>query len=274
LTTDNNTPTKIFPIQIYGISGKSVKGEIESITGVNPGKNAVYTKETGRVSVLPEIYVTTGDPCTGCSGGGGGSGEGELFCIILVAAIFAVFAIVWAVVMIAFSIMTIGGFITRRYRTLVLVEIPNQEFIGKLSVMSARKGGVLKHALGYPDYDDWAEDTFTLFKRLKYSRQVSLFLGFWWGFIEVAYKLYQIILNPAFDYNLWPLRYVMVAIFVPLLLFSPILECQLRGAFQMGEEMAMRLINREPSFSPDHPMMFEEEPLEVGKPSTSEIKLK
>jgi hypothetical protein len=265
---------KVFPIQVYGISGSCLKSEIESITGVNPGKNAVFTKETGRVSVIPEIYATAGDPCSGCSGGGGGNGEGALFCVILIIAMFAVFAIVWAVVMAAFAIMTFGGFIRKRYRTLVLIENPNQEFIGKLSVMSVRKGGVLMHPLGHPDYDDWIKDAFSKFMRLKFIRQISIVLGFSWGFIEVAFKLYEIVLNLYLNYNLWPLRYVMVAIFLPLLLYSPILEIQLRNAFEMGEDMVMRIVSREPSFSPDQPMTFEEEPVEVKGIPIAKVRLK
>jgi len=263
-----------FPIQVYGISGNCLKSEIESITGVNPGKNSVFTKETGRVSVLPEIYVTAADPCSGCSGGGGGDGEGALFCVILIIAMFAVFAIVWAVVMIAFTIMTFGGFVRKRYRTLILIENPNEEFIGKLSVMSVRGGGVLMHPLGYPDYDDWIEDTFSKFKRLKLIRQISILFGFGWGFIEVAFKLYEIILNLYLNYNLWPLRYAMIAIFLPLLLYSPILEIQLRNAFEMGEEMVMRIISREPSFSPEQPMIFKEEPREDRAIPKYKVKLK
>ncbi len=263
---------EVHPLRVYGVSGGTIKKEIKVITGINPENDAVYTKETGRVSVTPEIYITTG----GCTdfGGGGGGGEGALFCIILIIAMFAVFAIVWAVVMIAFSIMTFGGFVRKRYRTLVLLEKENTEFIGKLSIMIFRKGGVLMHPLGHPDYDGWVADTFRMFNRLKLIRQLSLVLGFLWGFIEVAFKLYQIILAPTFNYNLWPLRFVMIAIFVPLLLFSPILGFQLRDAFDMGEEIVMGLVSREPFFSPDRPMAFEEKPRGVAKISTSEVKLK
>lgn len=66
----------------------------------------------------------------------------------------------------------------------------------------------------------------------------------------------------------------MIVIIVPLLLYRPILKWHIRGSYEMGEEMAARLINREPSFSPDHPMAFEEEPLEVGKLSATGVKLK
>lgn len=272
---EDDTSKKLIPLQIYGVSGGAIKQEIETITGVNPGSNAVYTKETGRVAVMPEIYLTSGD-CVGCNGGGGGAGNGEgaLFCILIIIAFFAVFAIVWAVIMIAFSIMTFGGFIRKRYRTLILIERENPEFIGKLAVISIRKGGVLRHPLGQPDYDGWVEDAFRMFNRLKLIRQVSLLCGFLWGFIEVLFKLYQIVLNPAFDYNLWPLRYVMIVIFVPMLLFSPILEFQLRDSFEIGEEMIERLVNREPSFAPEEPMMFEEAPHEVEKVSTKGVKLK
>ncbi|MFW9788176.1 MAG: hypothetical protein ACFFE2_12150 [Candidatus Thorarchaeota archaeon] len=271
---DETSKKKVLPVQIYGVSGGSIKKEIEAITGVNPGNNAVYTRETGRVAVTPEIFITGGD-CVGCDGGGGGAGDGDaaLFCILVVIALFVVFATVWVVVMIAFSIMTFGGFIRKRYRTVVLIEKENLEFIGKLAIFSVRKGGVLRYPLGQPDYDDWVEEAFRKFNLLKIIRQVSLLLGFLWGFTEVAFKLYELILaEPGFSYNLWPLRYVMVVIFVPLLLFSPILEFQIRNAFEVGEDMIERLINREPMFNPDQPMMFEEEPLEVGKISTDGVK--
>ncbi|MFW9770046.1 MAG: hypothetical protein ACFFEM_14590, partial [Candidatus Thorarchaeota archaeon] len=166
--------------------------------------------------------------------------------------------------MIAFSIMTLGGFYRKRYRTLVIVEKQNKEFIGKLAVLSAQDKGILQYSFGQQEYDEWAEDTFQLFNRLKYIRQASLLFGFWWAFFEVAFKLNELILGVG-GYNLWPLRYVMIAIFVPLLLYSPILEFQFRGAFNTGEEMVMRLINQEPSYSPNQPMMFSEAPYEVGK---------
>lgn len=270
----NRDAAKVIPIRAYGVPGSSIKEDIETITGVNPGKNAVYTEETGKVSVTPEIYHSCkcGDAfCLGSNGGGGG-GEGELFCLLLIVAVMAVFAIVWAVVMVAFSIMTIGGFIKKRYRTLVLIEKENLEFIGKLSVMSAVKGGVLEYELGYEGYDTWMRRTFKQFKRLKSLRQLSLFLAFSWGFIEVWFKLNQILINPA-DYNLWPFRYVMVAVFLPLLLYSPILERSIRKCFQEGEELAVRIKNREPRFSPSQPMIFEEHPKEVASIPGSSVKL-
>ncbi len=53
-------PQKPLTIRAYGVSGSTLKKEIESITGVNPGKNAIYSKETGRVSVTSEVF---GDCC-------------------------------------------------------------------------------------------------------------------------------------------------------------------------------------------------------------------
>ncbi|MHA1962606.1 MAG: hypothetical protein ACW99U_20630 [Candidatus Thorarchaeota archaeon] len=252
-TTKSN---KDIGIRIYGASASSVKKDIETITTVNPGKKAVQTKETGRVSVTPEIYSQLG----GCDGGGGGGGGGELLCLIIVAIIMAVFAIVWTIVMIAFSIMTLGGFIKRRYRTLVVCEKENKEFLGKLAVLTVRNRGVLDYPLGNLQYDEWVTDTFGLFTRKKNIRQLSLVLGFGWGIVEIGFKLYQIIFDQSFNYDLWPLRFVMIAIFVPLILYSPFLEMKFREAFDTGEEMIIRLVNQEQSFSPDHPMTFEEEP--------------
>lgn len=260
---------KALAIRAYGISGATLKREIENITGVNPGSNAVYTKETGRVAVASELLGTGGcgggggADCYGCDGGGGG-GEGAIICLIIIVAVMAAFTIVWAVVMLAFSIMTLGGFFRKRFRTLFAIEIENKEFIGKLAVVTVQNRGVLEYAFDHREYDEWMGRSFRMFYRLKYLRQVSIFFGFWWGFFEIAFKLNELILGVG-GYNLWPLRYVMIAIFLPLLLYSPILEIQFRGAFNDGEEMVMRLVNQEPSYSPNQPMMFSETPFEVGK---------
>ena len=271
--SDVSEPKKPLAIRAYGVSGSTLKKEIETITGVNPGSNAVYSRETGRVSVTSEVFGDGG--CGGgdcyCNGGGGGGEEGVIICLIIIFAVMIALTIVWVIVMFAFSIMTIGGFFRRRFRTLVIVENENKEFIGKLAMMTVQKRGVLEYPFDYLEYDDWMIRAFGMFNRLKHIRQVSLFFGFWWGFIEVAFKLNQMFLNPA-DYNLWPLRYVMIAIFLPLLLYSPILEIQFRGIFHTGEEMVMRLTNYEPSYSPNQPMMFSETPIEVGKISTSGVK--
>lgn len=267
-------PEKPLAIRAYGVSGSTLKKEIEFITGINPGSNAVYSKETGRVSVTSEVF---GDGCCGgdgvctCNGGGGGGDEGLAICLIIILAVMMALTIVWAIVMLAFSIMTIGGFFKRRFRTLIIVENENKEFIGKLAVITVEKRGVLEYPFEHHEYDDWMTRAFGMYNRLKHLRQASIFFGFWWGFIEIGFKLNQLLLNPA-DYNLWPLRYVMVAIFLPLLLYSPILEIQFRGLFDTGDEMVMRLTSDEPSYSPNQPMMFSETPIEVGKISESGAK--
>ena len=271
---ENQEPKKALAIRAYGISGSTLRKEIERVTGVNPGNNAVYSKETGRVSVASEVFGSggCGGDCTGggCGGSGGGE-EGVIICLIIIVAIMAALTIVWAVVMIAFSIMTIGGFFKRRFRTLFVIENDNNEFIGKLAVITVQKRGVLDYPFEHREYDDWMVQTFGMFNRLKLLRQVSVLFGFCWGFVEIAFKLNQILLNPA-DYNLWPLRYFMIAIFLPLLLYSPILEIRFRGVFDTGDEMVMRLVNHEPSYSPNQPMMFSETPIEVGRMPPVETK--
>ncbi|MHA1964718.1 MAG: hypothetical protein ACXACG_06600 [Candidatus Thorarchaeota archaeon] len=266
-------PKRVLAIRVYGVSGGTIKKEIESITGVNPYKNAVYSEETGRVSVTPEIYTTIGGGggCTGSGGGGGDCGEGGIVCLIIIIAIMVAVTLVWAIIMLAFSIMTIGGFFKKRFRTLVVIEKDNKEFIGKLAVMTVQKRGVLEYLFGHREYDEWVNHAFGRFNRLKLLRQVSIVIGFCWGFIEVAYKLNELVFGIG-GYNLWPLRYFMIAVFLPLLLYAPILEMQFRGTFDMGEEMVMRLLNEEPSFSPNQPMMFSETPIEVGKISANGAK--
>jgi len=52
----------------------------------------------------------------------------------------------------------------------------------------------------------------------------------------------------------------MVVIFIPLILYSPILEVKFRRAFETGDENIARLVINEPSFNPDNPMTFKERP--------------
>lgn len=255
-------------IRVYGTSVSSIKKDIERITNVHVGKMSLYSKETGRVTVTPELY-TSAEYCdiSGCSGGGS---EGEAVCLIVIAVVMALVAVVWTIIMIAFSILTIGGFLKRRFRTLLVIERPNHEFLGKLIVSITRRGGVVEYPWDIEQYDTWMKRTFKLFMRLKYLRQVSLFLALCWGFVEIAYKLNNILY--AVDYNLWPLRYVMVAIFLPLLLYGPFLEVRFRNARDSGEEMILRLLTDNPSFNPEYPMTFEEQPQIIGGLSTSAIK--
>jgi hypothetical protein len=261
---------QVLALRAYGVSASAVKYQIESITRINPGKDSVQTKETGRVFVTPEIY-TTGTCGDACVGGGSSDGEGLLICLLIIAVGMAVFTIVWAAVMVAFSILTVGGFLRKRYRTLLLVEKRNREFMGKIALRILESGGVLEYPLNHEAYDSWMHRTFGLFRRLKIIRQISLLLGFGWGLIEVGFKLNQLLFNPA-DYNLWPFRYAMVAIFLPLLLYSPVLEFQFKNAFNDCQEVVSRLLSDEPSFAPDHPRIFQEEPKIVKAIPTSAAK--
>ncbi len=69
-----------------------------------------------------------------------------------------------------------------------------------------------------------------------------------------------------------PLRLVMIAIFIPLLIYSLVLEGQFRNVSDDGGEMVMRLLVEEYSFSPDHRMTFGAKPRVVPKQSAAEIK--
>jgi len=189
-----------------------------------------------------------------------GFSDGVSIILLIIAIMMAVFATVWTIVMILFSIVTLGGFIKRRFRTRIIMERENLEFIGKLSVLTFGRGGVLDHSLRQDQYDEWMGQTFRLFKQLKHLRQGSMGLGFVWGFVEVGFKLYQILFDTSFSYDLWPFRLVMTMIFIPLILYSPILEMRIRRAFETGDENIARLIINEPSFNPDSPMSFKEKP--------------
>ena len=270
---DSNTTSQGMKIRAYGVSASSVRKSIEEITGVNPKKKAVLTKETGRVSADSEKFSGGGTGYCDC-GSPGGDGEGFVIVLIIIAVLMITFAAVWTVVMIAFSIVTVGGFLKRRYRTVVIIEKMNREFLGKLAISIARNGGVLDYSFGHDGYDDWARRDFKLHIRLKHLRQISLFFGLGWGVIEAMFKLNEILIGYITNYGpiVLPLRLVMVAIFIPLLIYSLVLEGQFRNATDDGEEMVMRLLNEENSFSPDHQMAFEAEPRVVPKLSPDEIK--
>ena len=252
-TEEKESDTEFLTMLAYGVSGSSVEKELESIIGVKPESKTVHTKETGHVIVMPETYLGVGPSDFGAS-------EGAAIILIIIAVMMAVFATVWTVVMILFSVITLGGFIKRRYRTRIIMERENLELIGKLSVLTIRKGGVLNYSLGQNQYDEWMKQTFRLFKQLKLLRQGSMGLGFIWGLIEVGFKLYQLLFDSLFSYYLWPFRLVMAMIFIPLILYSPILEVKFRNAFEASIENIDLLIAYEPSFNPDNPMSFKEKP--------------
>jgi hypothetical protein len=151
--------------------------------------------------------------------------------------------------------------VKRRYRTIVIIGRENIEFIGKLSVLAFRKGGVSDYKLESVQYDEWKSETFGLFMRLKYLRQGSLLLAFGWGLIEIGFKLNQVIFDPTFDYYLWPFRFVMIVVFAPLIFYSPVLEMTIRGKFNEGEDIIDRLIMNEPRYNPDMSMTFEQKPV-------------
>jgi len=274
MSAESGTNSQRTKIRAYGVSASSVRTSIEELTGLEPPKKkAVLTKETGRVFSEPEIYSSAGGGYCDCNcSGGGGDGEGLLIALIAVIVLMIMVTIVWAVVMLAFSILTVGGFLKRRYRTVVVIEILNREFLGKLAISIFRKGGVLEYRFGYEGYDAWVKQAFKLHIRLKRIRQVSLIFGIGWGWIEVMFKVNEIFLGYVTGYDLWPLRFVMIAIFLPLLLYSPVLEIQFNNARNEGEEMVMRLLNDEYSFSPDHRMTFEEKPRLVSGISTGAIR--
>lgn len=261
-------------IRAYGVSASSVRNSIEEITGVNPKKKAVLTTETGRVCSDSEKFSSGGGNCYCDCGSPGGDGEGLVIVLIIIAVLMAMVAVVWTIIMIAFSLLTVGGFLKRRYRTVVVIEKMNREFLGKLAISIARNGGVLDYQFGHEGYDDWTRRAFKLHIRLKHLRQISLVLGLGWGWIEVMFKLNEILLGYITNYApvILPLRIVMIAIFIPLLIYSPVLEGQFRSVSDDGEEMVVRLLSEEYSFSPDHRMTFGEKPRVVPKQPDAEIK--
>jgi hypothetical protein len=268
------TTSQGMKIRAYGVSASSVRKSIEEISGVNPKKKAVLTTETGKVWADSEAHGGGGVGYCDCGSPGGDCGEGIVVVLIIMAVLMVTFAAVWTVVMIAFSIITVGGFLKRRYRTVVIIEKMNREFLGKLSISIARNGGVLDYSFGHEGYDDWVRRDFKLHIRLKHLRQISLFFGIGWGLIEAMLKLNEILLGYITNYgpSVMPLRLAMIAIFIPLLIYSLVLEGQFRNASDDGEEMVIRLLSEEYSFSPDHSMAFGAEPRIVPKLSAAEIR--
>ncbi len=249
--------------QCVGISHKALKEGVEHITGINPDKEAVYTEETGHVMVVSEMEATLGD-CS-CDGGGAG-GECEAICFLIIAVAMVMVFIAWAIIMLVFSIFTFGGFVKRRHMCRLLIEREHRTFIGRLAVYAARRGGLLYYELGHPSYDEWYNQSRSAFNRLVWIRQLAILFGTIWGTVEIAFKLYQMFIDTAFTYDLWPLRYVMVAVFVPMILYSPVVEYRIRSLLSEADEVLTRLMMEEPDLNPDNPMHFAEKPELVPVP--------
>ncbi len=260
--TNDTSERQITHIQVYGVSGSCVARHRNEIMDIEAGINPVKTKETGIVNVAPELLAGV----SGCKGITSGiSSDDALFCLLISVVALALFAIVWAVVMIVFSIVTLGGFVRRRFRTLVEIENENKEFLGRLATSVVSDEGVMNYPLGIPEYDNWMHSTFALFNQAKLVRQVSLLIGSLWGFTEIGFKLYQVF-RPSFTYDLWPFRFVMILIFTPLILYSPFLEWRMRNAFSEGREVVQAIQSVNPTYHPDNPMRFSEKPVVVELP--------
>ena len=54
---EKESDNELLVVLAYGVSGGSVEKELESITGVNPESEAIHTKETGHVMVMPDLVV-------------------------------------------------------------------------------------------------------------------------------------------------------------------------------------------------------------------------
>ncbi|MCF2137756.1 MAG: hypothetical protein K9W43_11045 [Candidatus Thorarchaeota archaeon] len=233
---------------IFGVSGSTVREMIHEFTGGEQHKKYILTRCCGKV----RAGTALGQECLGAdcgTGSGGDCGEGLCFCLLLSMLMMVVVTIVWVAVMVVFSFVTVGGFVKRRYRTAIFLEKKSHTFLAKISLAVAQLGGVLDYPIGVPDYDHWVSRTVRLFKYLKYIRQLSLFLGTVWGFNEVYFKLKNIF-DPTFHYNLWPFRFAMVIIFIPLIFSSPILEIKIREAIDIGEGLIHDVIAMHPEYTP------------------------
>ncbi|MHA1771011.1 MAG: hypothetical protein ACTSYL_04955 [Candidatus Thorarchaeota archaeon] len=234
---------------IYGVSGSAVREMVLDFAGGERHKNYIQTQCCGKV----RAGTTLGQECAGADCGtgisGGDSGECLCFCLLLSMLMMVVVTVVWVAVMIVFSIVTVGGFVRRRYRTALFIEKRNHKLLAEISLAVARRGGVLDYRIGVPEYDHWVSDMVRLFKYLKYIRQTSLLLGSLWGLNEVYFKLKNI-LDPTFHYNLWPFRLAMVIIFIPLIFSTPILELKIREAIDIGEGLIHDVIAMHPEYKP------------------------
>ena len=233
--------------RVYGVSGTKIRDMIRTIVPVHEEGPIMFSRRCGEIRVTSALKG--GDLWIPDCGGGATDGEAALCCLGIVVALLAVVAVVWAVVMIVFSVVSWGGFFKRRFRTFVFLERHDEELIRKLAVAVAMEGGVLRCEIGEPSFDMWARDTLSLYLRLKRIRQASLLLGAGWGWVEVLFKARNII-DPSFHYNLWPFRFVMVLVFLPLIFCMPVLEMSFRSTARQGLEVAERLAATRPEYNP------------------------
>ena len=53
----------------------------------------------------------------------------------------------------------------------------------------------------------------------------------------------------------------MIAVFAPLIFYSPVLEMTMREKFNEGEDIIARMVMNEPGYNPDLAMTFEHKPV-------------
>ncbi len=246
---DGETTAKFTDHLVYGVSGSKIVDAIINIDSVEKKDDYYETRSSGQVKVFSDIRTINI-----FSGSSGAVTECEAILFLIILGLMLFIAIAWVAVMIVFSIVTFGGFVRRRYVTHVAVEHVNPDFLSKLSVFAIKNGGYMEYETGPPEYQDLVKQMASNYGKLTNLRQFSILLGMIWGVIEVSFKVYQMFLDPAFTYNLWPFRIAMVILFIPLIAYAPVVELRIRSTHKSGMETVDRLVNNDSKFDPSVPL--------------------
>ncbi len=238
---------KYHAYSIYGASTSVVKEIVYEVGQGDDVDKLTTTRCCGSVAVVDEMM--SGD-LVYCDGGGLSSTDECGIFLLIIIALMAVFAIVWAAVMIVFSIFTLGGFVRRRYRTLLMIEQPRRNLLLNVAFGVAFRGGVMDWDTGIPEYDEWKEKALSHYRALKYVRQISFLFGIIWGMNEIYNKALNL-LDPNYHYNLWPFRLMMVIIFLPLLFACPVIELRMRELYRTADPMFQSILADDPDIEQD-----------------------
>ncbi len=162
------------------------------------------------------------------------------------------FPFLWLAVTIAFSVFTAGGFFKKRHFTLVSIDRNNAVFDSKLLMAVVLRGGAVNTHVEDPEFNDWLQRAVRFYTRITALRLIAVALGFVWAFLELDQRFD--VFHLVYQLDLLPLRYVMVAIYIPLLFIGAWLVLGVKRHYAEGDLVIHRLKASSSRLDPDIPL--------------------
>lgn len=243
---------------VYGVHSNDIRRDIKKILDILEEEKDVRSERVGYVDAYSSFWVdfvlfvfTVGIMAIGAFLA---SARLEFFWPIMLIAITLIilYPILWYVVTFVLSIFTFGTFFKHRYLAITSTTKSDETFLSKLIVTVALRGGIFDHQTGDPEFDEWSSQALRLYRRVTYTRILAVLFGLIWGVMEIYQRVNLIPI--LYQIDLWPLRILMILIYIPLFIYCLHALMRIRRHYAAGDQMIYRLKYSSSRFDPEIPL--------------------